>query len=153
MRLRSRGVVVVAAHRRGKSFANRRILLLLFGGDRPHGLAFEGGQFGFEIVQALHGVVPTRFECRCDQSVAGIDRLVTPFGEFGVIARALDPHPPLGADAAIPFFQIGQRREREFDRHRRDGADQPFADGLIEDVEGAVKQARDAKASRCFQTH
>ena len=83
-------------------------------------------------MQALHGVVPARFERRCDQSVAGIDRLVAPFGEFGVIARALDPHPPLGPDAAIPFFQIGQRREREFDRHRGDGADQPLADGLIE---------------------
>jgi len=42
-------------------------------------------------------------------------------------ARCVAPHPPLGFDAPIPFFQVGQRREREFDRHRGDGADQPLA--------------------------
>ncbi len=126
MRLRSEDVVVVAAHRRGKSFASWRICRFCSAVTARMRLAFEGGQFSFEIMQALHGVVPARFERRCDQAVAGIDRLIAPFGEFGVIARPLDPHPPLGADAAIPFFQIGQRRQREFDRDRGDGAGQPL---------------------------
>ena len=128
-------------------------LPLLLGGDGAHGLLFEGREPGFEIMQALHGVVPAGFERRRDQSVAGIDRLVSPFRQIGVIASALDPHPPLCANFAIPLFQARQRRERELDRHRRDRADQALSDSLVERRRRHSQQARDAKASRCFQTH
>jgi hypothetical protein len=46
-------------------------------------------------------------KCRGGQPVAGIDRLVTPFGEIDVIASPLDPHPPLRADLALALFQAG----------------------------------------------
>src|SRR5450755_3375359 len=107
-------------------------LTLLFGGYSPHNLSLEGREFGFEILQALRCFVPALFKRRGDQPVVGIDRLVAPFGEIDVIAGAFNPHPPLCANLAIALFQIGQGRERDLDRYRSDGADQPVGNGLIE---------------------
>ena len=110
----------------------REDLSLLLGGDGAHRLLFKGRKLGFELMQALQGVVPTGFERRGDQPVCRIDRFVATLRKLGLIARPLDPHPPLRADLAIPLLQVRQRFERELDRHRRDGADQAIRDGLIE---------------------
>jgi hypothetical protein len=104
----------------------------LLGGDGAHRLVFKGRKLGFELMQALQGVVPTCFERRGDQPVCWIDSFVATLRKLGLIARPLDPHAPLRADLAIPLFQVRQRFERELDRHRRDGADQAIGDGLIE---------------------
>jgi hypothetical protein len=50
-----------------------------------------------------------------DQAVARVDRLVAPFREIGVVARPLDPPPPLCRDCLIALFQAGQRFERKLD--------------------------------------
>ena len=72
------------------------------------------------------------FERRRDEAIGRIDRFVATLREVGVVARPLDPHPPLRADLAIPLLQAGERCECELDRHRRDGADQPLGDRLVE---------------------
>ena len=102
----------------------------MLGGDGAHRLLFKGRELGFELMQALQGVVPTGFERRGDQPVCRIDRFVATLRKVGLIARARS-HPP-----CTPISRSRSSRfvsaERELDRHRRDGADQAIRDGLIE---------------------
>ena len=37
----------------------------------------KAGQLRLEFVQALHGIIPALFECRCYQAIARIDRFIT----------------------------------------------------------------------------
>ena len=54
-----------------------------------------------------------------------------PLGEIGLVAGTFDPHAPLRADL-IPLFRAGECGECQFDRHRCDGANQPFGNRPIE---------------------
>ena len=107
-------------------------LSLLFGRHGPHCLSFEGCQLGFEILQALHGIVPTLLEGGSDETICGIDGLIAALGEIDLVAGTFDPHAPLRADLVIALFQAGECGECQFDRHRCDGANQPFGNRPIE---------------------
>jgi hypothetical protein len=48
-------------------------------------------------------------------SFHAIDYLVAPFGEIDLIAGAFNPPPPLCANLATAFLQIGQGRDRDRD--------------------------------------
>ena len=115
--------MVDAAHSWGKFSASSTDLPLLFGCYGSHGLALEVGQLRLEVVQALHGIVPALLECRRDQTIARIDCFIASLCEIGLVAGAFDPHAPLRADLVIPLFQVGECRESQFDRHRRDRGD------------------------------
>ena len=129
-------------------------LSLLLGRDGAHGLSLEGCQLGFEFLQALHGIVPALLERGGDEAIGGIDRLIAPLGEVGLVAGPFDPHAPLRADLVIALFQAGECRECKLDRHRRDGADQPLGNRLVERAGwDRVRQACGDSASRCFQMH
>jgi hypothetical protein len=80
IRLRSRGAVVDAAQSLGRSPASWRNLSLLLGRHRPRDLPLEGSQLCFELLQALHGIVPALFKCRCYQTITRINRFITSFG-------------------------------------------------------------------------
>jgi hypothetical protein len=73
-----------------------------------------------------------------DQAVARVDRLVAPFRQVGVVARPLDPPPPLCGDRRIALLQAGQRFERKLDRHRCDGGDQSLGNGGVELLRGHI---------------
>ena len=104
---------------------------LLLGRHGPHGLSFEGCQLGFELLQALHGIVPVLLEGGCDEAIGRIDGLIAALGEIDLVAGSLDPHAPLRADLVIALFEAGECGERKFDRHWRYGAHQPFGNRLV----------------------
>jgi hypothetical protein len=72
------------------------------------------------------------FEGRRDEAIGGIDRFVSAVSQVHVVARPFDPHPPLRANLAIPLLEAGECCECEVNRRRRDGADQPPGDRLVE---------------------
>jgi hypothetical protein len=55
-------------------------LSLLLGRHRAHGLSFEGCQLGFEVLQALHGIVPPLLKGGRDETIGGIDGLIAALG-------------------------------------------------------------------------
>ena len=73
-----------------------------------------------------------------NQAIARVDRLVAPFGQIGVVARPLDPSPPLCSDCRITLFQAGQRFERKLDGQRCDGGDQSLGNGGVEPLRGHI---------------
>ena len=88
-----------------------------------------------------------------DQPIGGIDRLVAPLRQIGLVACPLDPPPPLCADGLIALLEAGQRLESKLDRQRRDGGDQTFGNAASSGLAGTVMQVCRVNASRCCQLH
>ena len=65
-------------------------LPFLLGGNGTQGFSFKGSQLFFEIVKALHDVVPAFLERRGNQAVGGINGLVSALREVGLITCPLD---------------------------------------------------------------
>ena len=92
----------------------------------------EVGQFGLQFEQPPHRVVPALLERAGNQAVGGIDRLIAPFRQVGIVAGPIDPSTPLSGDCFVALFQTAQRFEREFDRERCDGGHQTLGHGVVD---------------------
>src|SRR6266853_998984 len=106
-------------------------LPLLFSCDATERLMLEVGQLPLQFEQPLHRVVPSLLERAGDQSVARVDRLITPLGQIDIVAGALDRPTPLCRNGFIAFLKVHQSFERELDRQRCDGSQQALCNGIV----------------------
>jgi len=89
------------------------------------------GKLVLQFAQPQHRVVPALLECTGNQSIARVDRLITPLGQIDIVAGTFDSPLPLCRKGSIAIFKVHQRFEREFDCQWCDGGQQALGDGAV----------------------